>query len=50
MIRAKPTKQELDREGDGDRREGDAVADQNAQITIHADVAGYRHLWLEQAR
>ena len=50
MIHAKPSEHVFDGEGERDRHQGDPVADENAQITIHGDVAGYRHPSLEQAR
>jgi len=42
MILAKAAEHVFDAERDGHCRDGDAVADQHAHITIHADVAGYR--------
>ena len=50
MVRAKSAKDVLDDEGEGHRRDGNPVTDQYASITIHADVAGYRHHSLESAR
>lgn len=50
MIGAKAAEDVLDGEGKRDRRDGYPVPDENAQITIHADIAGYRHLSQEAAR
>jgi len=50
MIRAESAEGVLDGEGERDRPDGYSITDENAQITIHADVAGYRHLAMEQAR
>ena len=49
MVRTKSTENELDGESERDRRDGNPVTDQHANVTIHSDVAGYRHLWLESA-
>jgi len=50
VIRPEPAEHDLDRESKRYRREGNPVTDEDLQITTHADVAGYRHLPLEQAR
>jgi hypothetical protein len=50
MIGAQAAEDGLDGEGKRDRPEGYPVPEETAQITIHADIAGYRHLSLEAAR